>query len=517
MQQHRVVVGGTSGWVCSAGPGAFHIDGEPEVALRLLSELGAMDESVASDTAFRRLAQVLLESDVLPRALTVAVAAEDGTLLLVSGAGVAQIPSPIGPEILSAVSVAMWSQRLVPADTVVIAGDGATVDDGSDLGARVVRGSGFLMVPDSAGVMSTTVAEHVLAGGQAAGRAPAVAERPAEPPTEVDVPSMARPVMLSPEDPLDGSGPAFAYTPPLAPADSSSPPAPLPPSQPSDTATTSVVALAAGFANFGIQPSHFDPNSDLTLDGVRITSPVSDDPAATRLPPSGDPTILGLGGAPADNASPLRTLDDLSAPQGEPVTFATSAAPGTAEGASDYLVDELPWTPRPSASVPTPDVQPPPYVAPVPPQLLLGKRCVCGHLNSPGWPTCRVCDEPLGGARLDTDERPPLGVVRFSDGQVRDLDRSIVVGRSPRPMSHDGRRECDVVVMDSADKVISRSHFELSVVDWDLRLIDRGSRNGTRLRKANHQELVLREGESSPLAPGDVILFADRSAVIHAV
>ena len=80
-------------------------------------------------------------------------------------------------------------------------------------------------------------------------------------------------------------------------------------------------------------------------------------------------------------------------------------------------------------------------------------------------------------------------------------------------MSHAGRRECATVMVDDA-KGVSRSHFEISVVEWDLKLIDRGSRNGTRLIRPGGQEIVLREGESSPLEPGDAIRFADQTAEI---
>jgi hypothetical protein len=156
-----------------------------------------------------------------------------------------------------------------------------------------------------------------------------------------------------------------------------------------------------------------------------------------------------------------------------------------------------------------------PRPAPVGPTVL-GALCPSGHLNAPSWRLCRSCGEALGGSPLVEGIRPPLGSMAVSDGQVVELARSVVVGRRPTPASHDGRRECGIVAVTSPQKVVSRTHFEISVVDWDLRLIDRGSHNGTRLHRAHSRDVVLHEGQSAPLEVGDVIAFGDMTATIGA-
>ena len=147
---------------------------------------------------------------------------------------------------------------------------------------------------------------------------------------------------------------------------------------------------------------------------------------------------------------------------------------------------------------------------------VLGARCPLGHLNAPTWALCRSCGEGLSGSPLVVGVRPSLGVLTLSDGQTVELWRSVVVGRRPAAASHDGRRECETVSVTSPEKVVSRTHFEVSVIDWELRLIDRGSHNGTRLHRPHSRDLVLHEGQSASLEVGDVITFGDMSARIGA-
>lgn len=148
--------------------------------------------------------------------------------------------------------------------------------------------------------------------------------------------------------------------------------------------------------------------------------------------------------------------------------------------------------------------------------VVIGALCPLGHLNAPTWTRCRRCSEDLAGRPLTQGPRPVLAALSLSDGQRVQLRRSVVVGRRPVPASHDGRRECDVIQVSSPGKVVSRTHFELSVIDWELRVIDRGSHNGTRLHRAGSHEIVLRQGQSAVVDVGDVIVFADMTATIGA-
>jgi hypothetical protein len=115
------------------------------------------------------------------------------------------------------------------------------------------------------------------------------------------------------------------------------------------------------------------------------------------------------------------------------------------------------------------------------------------HVSPPGL------DEPL----------PVLGVLHLSDGQQIEIRRSVMVGRAPLPTSYDGRRECDVVLVDSPDHVVSRNHFEIAVVGTTLSVIDAGSHNGTTVRHPDGSVDQLNAGQTATFQHGDVILFAD--------
>jgi hypothetical protein len=187
-------------------------------------------------------------------------------------------------------------------------------------------------------------------------------------------------------------------------------------------------------------------------------------------------------------------------PSGSHIAF------GSAEG----RVELVPVGPAPAPTIDVRSQRTTPADGP----LVLGRHCPLGHFNPPQPDLCRVCREHLGGAPLVRDRCPPLAALTFSDGQRHLLTRSLVVGRRPSPASHDGRRECDVLTVNDDEKMISRNHFEVSVAEWDLRVIDRGSRNGTRVRRSTGGDIALRVGESAMVQLGDVIFFGDASATV---
>ena len=75
--------------------------------------------------------------------------------------------------------------------------------------------------------------------------------------------------------------------------------------------------------------------------------------------------------------------------------------------------------------------------------------------------------------------RPPLGTLHVSTGEVIILDRDVVIGRRPSYTPQPGRPHAHVVLVPSPNQEISRTHCEIKIDGWDVRIRDLGSNNGT--------------------------------------
>jgi hypothetical protein len=75
--------------------------------------------------------------------------------------------------------------------------------------------------------------------------------------------------------------------------------------------------------------------------------------------------------------------------------------------------------------------------------------------------------------------RPRLGVLRFSTGQTVGLDHSVLIGRNPTANRVAGNDLPAIVPLDVSNRDVSRTHAEVRLDDWEVLLLDLGSRNGT--------------------------------------
>jgi hypothetical protein len=125
-------------------------------------------------------------------------------------------------------------------------------------------------------------------------------------------------------------------------------------------------------------------------------------------------------------------------------------------------------------------VDPPPPVSDARPTVL-GLACPNGHLNDPSAPTCITCGVSLGGQTpvLREGPRPTLGVLVLDDGSAFGLDMGYVLGREPQhdPEVLDGSAR--PLKITDGEGVVSRRHVRVSLVGWDVQVIDLGSANGT--------------------------------------
>lgn len=141
--------------------------------------------------------------------------------------------------------------------------------------------------------------------------------------------------------------------------------------------------------------------------------------------------------------------------------------------------------------------------AAVGPQVL-AVLCEKGHPNATHASSCRICSSPLGSTAV-TVPRPSLGQIVLSTGEEVALDQDIIIGRRPRSSAGAGRQPARLVIVPSPRKQISRSHCELRIDDWDVRLHDLGSNNGTYLTRPGQAPVRLDENVPTVLKPGDVV------------
>jgi pSer/pThr/pTyr-binding forkhead associated (FHA) protein len=98
--------------------------------------------------------------------------------------------------------------------------------------------------------------------------------------------------------------------------------------------------------------------------------------------------------------------------------------------------------------------------------------------------------------------------LRLSTGDVITLDRSVVMGRSPRT-NFDGEERPHIVKLPGGDGEISRTHLQVSLDGWDVLIIDLKSTNGTLVTLPGRDPERLRPSEPFPIQPGTVVTLAD--------
>jgi hypothetical protein len=111
---------------------------------------------------------------------------------------------------------------------------------------------------------------------------------------------------------------------------------------------------------------------------------------------------------------------------------------------------------------------------------VLGLACPHGHLSDPSASACITCGAPLAGqAPLREGPRPPLGVLALDDGSAFVLDIGYVLGREPQQDPEVLAGAARPLKITDADGVVSRRHVRVSLVGWDIQVVDLGSANGT--------------------------------------
>lgn len=147
--------------------------------------------------------------------------------------------------------------------------------------------------------------------------------------------------------------------------------------------------------------------------------------------------------------------------------------------------------------------------------LVQAAICVSGHPNPPYAERCGLCGAPVPPQTTQLVPRPVLGVLRSPDGTSVRIDRPILVGRAP-VLRDDLAEVPELMRVPSPGQDISRTHLLISPDDWEIRLTDLHSTNGTTIVRPGPgvERLQLQPGEPYAVVVGTVVELGDGVAVL---
>lgn len=242
----------------------------------------------------------------------------------------------------------------------------------------------------------------------------------------------------------------------------------------------------------------------------------------------------------AESPVPVPVVAELPAPAVS--AFGSTPTDGPADADGGLLIeffpwatndDEEPWNPAPSAAVPagarraSPPTPPPPMPAYDPEAaemtvdrrnlvghggpsdtLVVAARCPQGHLSPAYAGGCRVCGQALPAQQPFETPRPPLGVLRLSNGDVVTLDRGLIMGRNPRLPAGFSGDQPNLLKLNDPGKDISSQHLEVSLDFWHVLVKDLGSTNGTAVILPGEPPVQLRANDPMMIEPGTRVVLA---------
>lgn len=142
--------------------------------------------------------------------------------------------------------------------------------------------------------------------------------------------------------------------------------------------------------------------------------------------------------------------------------------------------------------------------------LVLAVLCSSQHPNEPGSQACTRCGGPIMAQSPQLVTRPALAVLRTSHGDQIEVDRAVLIGRSPTASRVPREQLPRLLAVPSPSHDISRTHLEVAPDGWQVMVKDLYSTNGTTLvRPADNSRERLVPGESVQVGPGWVIDLGD--------
>jgi hypothetical protein len=242
---------------------------------------------------------------------------------------------------------------------------------------------------------------------------------------------------------------------------------------------------------------------------VRAEEPQPEPPTtvAQSAPPAPDfpPTVAAVEAPPVVTADPAWSEASPVAP---PLTEMIDSVPGPSRRPEPAWGNSGPSELTINRAALARQMDAPNALRPVGPSVH-AVRCPAGHLNPPHLERCRSCPSVITEQAPISVPRPVLGALRFSSGDEIDLDRSVLIGRSPAP-DHliDGERP-HIVQVPSPDQDVSRNHLEVRIDGWHVLVRDLNSTNGTLVIRPGAEPERLRPDVPVMIEPGTSVSIAD--------
>jgi hypothetical protein len=230
--------------------------------------------------------------------------------------------------------------------------------------------------------------------------------------------------------------------------------------------------------------------SEEARDGVRSQSSL--EPDALLPPPEPDETLF----EPAVRTS-MEREDPISVPEFESIS----------------LIDVSPEESREPVPV---DAGEAADAAGAEGVVVPGVLCKNGHFNNPVSAFCSVCGismvqlthNPVDGVR------PPLGYVVVDDGATYSLDTNYIIGREPDYDPEVAAGRARPLNLPDPERTISRSHADLTLENWDVKVTDRHSTNGTYIAYPDDDGWTrLPPDEPTVIRPGAHLMIGRRTLV----
>jgi FHA domain len=153
-------------------------------------------------------------------------------------------------------------------------------------------------------------------------------------------------------------------------------------------------------------------------------------------------------------------------------------------------------------------------VAPTSDELLIGTLigvyCRGGHFTDSRSQRCLFCTEETDLDTMTSAAAPLLGVMAFDDNRVTPVTGLVLVGR--KPSTND---PSITAVSFGEDMMLSRVHFEVRLVDWDVSVVDKQSANGTQIEHPDGRRIVARPNIEVRLEPGSIVRFGNHQATFR--
>ncbi|CAN5721619.1 hypothetical protein BH24ACT3_BH24ACT3_09190 [soil metagenome] len=145
-----------------------------------------------------------------------------------------------------------------------------------------------------------------------------------------------------------------------------------------------------------------------------------------------------------------------------------------------------------------------------------GILCSRQHFNDPRSAFCTSCGISMVHQthNLLKGKRPPLGVLLSDDGSAFVLDTDYVIGREPEGHPDVAGGAARPLILEDQQFALSRQHVRVQLQDWDVRVLDLGSANGSYVAAADAGQWTLLAPEQPvTLDPGGRLHVAGRNFV----